>query len=86
MIHVYIYCDALSELKNDQLIPVFYIDYGKKKIPEGGFKDAKEDMMSIMNVAKLNKGVQLVERYEVTPSCWIRTGLPENLLSPTNRM
>lgn len=66
----YTFCDTLFEIKNGRLIPAFYIDFGEKKIPQGAFKDAKRDIMSMMKVVNQNKGVESIYYYEVTPS-WL---------------
>ena len=60
----YPWCDTIYSIQNKQATPVFFLNYGKKRIPEQAFQNV-ENIMDIMKRIRENEGLFLCYNYEV---------------------
>lgn len=63
----YPWCDTIYEIKNQKLLPAFYLDYGDKKLPERIFKKEIKDIFDIVRDIKNNQGIHIKKYYNITP-------------------
>ena len=62
----YSFCDTIFEIKNRALIPVYYLDFGNKKIPEKIFKDYNiKGGLEIVSAVRKNGGLFLTQFFGI---------------------
>lgn len=60
----YPWCDTIYSIQDKQATPVFFLNYGEKRIPEQAFQEV-ENIMDIMKRIHENEGIFLGDNYEV---------------------
>ena len=60
----YPWCDTIYSIQDKQATPVFFLNYGKKRIPEQAFQEV-ENIMDIMKRIHENEGLFLRNNYEI---------------------
>lgn len=59
-------CDTIYEIKDKELVPAYYFDFGKKKLPGEIFRGAA-DGLEVVKKIKKNQGVFSAFYYGITP-------------------
>ena len=62
----YPFCDTIYEIKNKDLLPVFYLDFGTKKLSEDMFQKNIRDILDIVADIKRNQGVFTTKTFGIT--------------------
>jgi hypothetical protein len=62
----YAFCDTIFEIRNDQLYPVYAIDFGSKKLPADIFKDAP-GATEMNRKLTAHQGVRTIGVFYITP-------------------
>lgn len=60
----YPWCDTIYSIQDKRATPVFFLNYGKKRIPEQAFQEV-ENIMDIMKCIHENEGLFLRNNYEI---------------------